>query len=98
MPRQKEEITDQGVTAIYLPSGEIVEMPAVRTFNYNSNISALRFSYSVRKYVPLSVDHLTGRVNGVQEEEGRCVVVAHRFFRHNETLYIQDADVKLIQT
>lgn len=95
MPRQKE-VTDQGITGIYLPTGEVIEFDRIRTFNYNPNINALRFSFNVRKHIPLSVDNLTSRVKAVQEEDGRCVVVAHRFFRYNETLYIQDADVKII--
>jgi|SRR5436190_24116215 hypothetical protein len=97
MPRPTE-VTDQGITGIHLPTGEIIEMPAIRTFNYNSNINALRFSYEVRKYTPVAVDQLTGRVKGVQESVGRCLVLAHRHFRYQDLLYIQDADIKIIQT
>jgi hypothetical protein len=98
VPRQKEELTDYGITGIFLPTGEVIEMPSIRSFNYNANINALRFSFNVKKFVPLSVDQLTGRVKNIHEEDGRCVVVAHRFFRHLDSLYIQDADVKIIQT
>jgi len=97
MPRQPD-VTDQGITAIILPAGEIIEMPMTRSFTYNPNIGALRFSFMVTKYVPLGTDKLTSRVTGVEEREGRCVVIAHRFFRHNETLYVTDADIKIMQT
>jgi hypothetical protein len=88
--------TEQGITGIYLPTGEVVEIGTVRSFNYNAAINALRFSYDVRKHMPASVDHLTGRVKGVQESDGRCVVIAHRHFRYLDSLYIQDADIKII--
>jgi hypothetical protein len=95
MPKQKE--TDQGITGIFLPTGECIEMPQVRSINYNPNINALRFSFNVKKHSPVGVDPLTSRVKGVQESEGRCVVIAHRHFRYNDLLYIQDADIRIIQ-
>lgn len=96
--QKRPEVTDQGITAIYLPSGQVIEMTTIRTFNYNPNIGALRFSFNVRKTVPVHIDPLSSRVRAVQEEEGRCVVIAHKFFRHDDILHIQDADVKIIQT
>lgn len=96
MPKQREDITDQGITGICLPTGEIVDFGRVKSFNYNSNINALRFSFSVQKFVPISVDSLTSRVKSIQESEGRSVVIAHKFFRHLDTLYVQDADIKVI--
>ncbi len=87
-----------GITGICLPNGEMLDAGRVRSINYNGAINALRFSYSVRKFTPVAVDHLTGRVKGIQESEGRCVVIAHRHFRYNDELFIQDADIKLIQS
>jgi hypothetical protein len=95
MPRT-EIPTDYGITGIQLPTGEMLEMDRIRSINYNPNISALRFSFNVTKVTPLGVDKLTGRVNGVQESAGRAVCRAHKFFRHLDILYIQDADVSII--
>jgi hypothetical protein len=91
-----EPPADYGISGIQLPTGEMLEMGRVRSLNYNPNISALRFSFNVTKVVPLGVDRLTGRVSGVQTMEGRAICRAHKFFRHDDTIYIQDADVAII--
>lgn len=95
MPRT-DPPTDFGITGISLPTGEMMEMGRIRSMSYNPNISALRFSFNITKVIPLGVDTLTGRVHHVQTMDGRAICRAHKFFRHNDTIYIQDADISVI--
>lgn len=88
---------DHGIEAVVLPTGQYVAADKIRAFNYNDKINALRLSFVTRKYVPQGVDTLSGRVRAIQEQEGRCAVTAHRFFRYNNVIYVQDADVRLLQ-
>lgn len=88
--------TDDGIQAVVLPSGQYIAADKIRSWNYNPKIGALRFAFVTRKHTALGYDKLTERVTGVQEQEGRCAATAHRYFRFGDTIYVQDADVRLL--
>ena len=88
----------EGIVAVVLPSGTVVATSEMLTFKYNPGVGALRLSYVATKYTPLGFDKLTNRVTGVNEGEGRVNVIAYRHFRHENTLYISDVDMRYSQT
>lgn len=85
---------DDGVTGVVLPTGEIVKDDRVLSWHYNQHVNALRFSYEVDTTKPVGVNDLNGSVRGIDVAIGRVAVIAHRFFRYKDVIYVQDCDVK----
>jgi hypothetical protein len=85
---------ETGITSIVLPTGQVVTVNEVRTFNFNQHVNSLRFSFEAPTTKPSGVDSLSGWIRGIDTDLGRVAVLAHRYFKFRDTLYVTDATIK----
>lgn len=90
----RDDMVETGITGIVLPTGQVLGVNDVRSFNFNQHVNALRFSFDTETTKPVGVDPVSGSVRGIDPAQGRVAVIAHKFFRYRDTLFIQDADIK----
>jgi hypothetical protein len=88
-----EGMDEAGIVGVVLPDGRVLT-EEIRSFNYNQHVNALRFSYETTTTKPVGVDSMSGWVRSVDTAPGRVVVIAHKFFRYRDQVYVQDADIK----
>jgi hypothetical protein len=90
-------LEEHKIEAIVLPNGWGINLDTIRGIHYNDKLAALRFTYEIEHFVrPQTIDKLSSRVRTITIGVGRVAVLCHRFFRYNNTIYIQDCDMRHI--
>ena len=91
------DLREYHIEAIILPNGEGIDLATVRHSHFNPKLGALRFTYEVLNMVrPIDVDKISSRVRLIKTEAGRVAILCHRFFQQDDTIYIQDCDMRQI--
>lgn len=93
----RSALIDYNIEAIILPDGVGVDLTTIRHIHYNDKLAALRFTYEIGNIVRAqTIDKITSRIQTITTGTGRVAVLCHRFFRFNNTIYVTDCDMKVI--